>query len=73
MSSSLNFWLSVHGPVAHADANPENGGALNLHFGEYSLPRIAIFTNNAAMSIDLADAINAVLAKHRQPIAEAAE
>lgn len=47
-----------------AIANPGNRGSFAIEFGE-GISRITFFTDAPELASDLAEAVNAVLAKHR--------
>ena len=72
MIKSPTVCMSVHGPILSADAKPDISGCVSLEISKGG-GRINFFTGNGPLAAELAEAVNAVLAKHRQPIAEAAE
>lgn len=57
--------VTLHGvEKMEAAATPENGGAvtISIHNGGYETFDLTIFTHDAALSVELAAAINGVLA-----------
>jgi hypothetical protein len=47
-----------------------NNGAVTVHFSEVRTCDVVFYTGNEALAVELTDAINAVLAKHRVEHAE---
>ncbi|SDQ98718.1 hypothetical protein SAMN05519103_00316 [Rhizobiales bacterium GAS113] len=62
---TVSVGILIHGPIFAAKAGKTLGAPLNLQFsGEYGLQEVTFFCESAALTRDLADAINAVIAKH---------
>lgn len=59
-----SFSICIHEAPMSVSARPANAGSVTMEFEQNAA--LTIFTQSEQLSADLAEAISAVLAKHRQ-------
>lgn len=65
-----SFSICIHGAPASVMARPDNAGSVTIEFEKNAA--VTVFTYSPAMSADLAEAIAAVLEKHKRAAASSA-
>lgn len=61
----VHFTTGIHAPIHRAKAGSTQGAPLVLYADEGAYSGVTFFCDDHALAYDLADAINAVIEKHR--------